>query len=580
MKARIQTLIEDALTRLREQGVLPADLERPVQVERTRDKSHGDFASNVVMTLAKPAGLKPRELAEKLVAVLPEDEQIARVEIAGPGFLNFFVDETALARQLAAALHEDHLGVPRAQPGHRVVVDYSSPNLAKEMHVGHLRSTIIGDAVVRTLAFLGHQVIRQNHVGDWGTQFGMLLAYLEEQEQGDLSNELADLENFYRAAKQRFDESEDFANQARSLVVKLQSGDPECLALWERFNAVSLDHCFQVYERLGVSLTRDDIRGESAYNEELADIVAQLEQAGLLTESEGAHCVFLDEFTNKEGDPLPVIVQKADGGFLYATTDLAALRYRAGTLKADRILYFVDQRQALHFQQVFAVARKAGFVPEGTEMAHLGFGTMNGPDGKPFKTRAGGTVKLVDLLNEAQQRAFALVKDKNPDLDDEALRLIGDTVGIAAVKYADLSKHRTSDYIFDLDRMLSFEGNTAPYLLYAYTRVASIFRKAELDPGALTGDILLQSDQETSLANRLSQFGEILQNVARRGEPHWLCGYLYDLAGEFSAFYEHCPILSCEDAALRNSRLMLAALTARTLKRGLSLLGINTLERM
>ena len=343
---------------------------------------------------------------------------------------------------------------------------------------------------------------------------------------------------------------------------------------------MSLDHCFQVYERLGVSLTRDDIRGESAYNDELANIVSELAAKGLLTESEGARCVFLDEFTNKEGDPLPVIVQKADGGFLYATTDLAALRYRAQQLHADRILYFVDQRQALHFQQVFAVARRAGFVPEKTEMVHLGFGTMNGPDGKPFKTRAGGTVKLVDLLDEAEQRAYELVREKNAELDDEELRLIGRTVGIAAVKYADLSKHRTSDYIFDLERMLSFDGNTAPYLLYAYTRVASIFRKAELDPAALTGDIRLEAEQETNLANRLSQFAEILQNVARRGEPHWLCSYLYDLAGDFSAFYEHCPILSADEAGQRNSRLMLAALTARTLQHGLSLLGINTLERM
>ena len=584
MKERLITLIDSALDTLIAEGALPAEAKRPAQIDRTKDKSHGDFATNIALMLAKPAGMKPRDLAEKLIAALPADNAVAKVEIAGPGFINFFQADDWLTGLLDQALADEHLGVARPEQAQTVVVDYSSPNLAKEMHVGHLRSSIIGDAVVRTLEFLGHQVVRQNHVGDWGTQFGMLLAYLEEQksEESDteLSRELGDLEGFYRAAKQRFDDSDDFATRARSLVVKLQAGDEDCLALWREFNSVSLSHCQAVYDRLGVSLTPADVRGESAYNDDLARVVSDLDARGLLSEDQGAQCVFMDEFKNKEGAPLPVIVQKADGGYLYATTDLAALRYRAGTLHADRMLYFVDQRQALHFQQMFSLAKRAGFVPEDTELEHMGFGTMNGPDGRPFKTRDGGTVKLIDLLDEAEERAYTLVRDKNPDLDDQALRTIAHAVGIGAVKYADLSKNRSSDYIFNFEQMLSFEGNTAPYLLYAYTRVASVFRKAGLDMAEVSGDFLLQEEAEQALAARLVQFGEVLEGVAEKGLPHLLCTYLYDVAGLFSTFYEHCPILSGDNEALKQSRLKLAALTARTLKQGMELLGLSPLERM
>ncbi len=584
MKERLITLIDNALDTLIAEGTLPAEAKRPAQIDRTKDKSHGDFATNIALMLAKPAGMKPRDLAEKLIAALPADNAVAKVEIAGPGFINFFQADDWLTGLLDQALADEHLGVARPAQAQTVVVDYSSPNLAKEMHVGHLRSSIIGDAVVRTLEFLGHKVVRQNHVGDWGTQFGMLLAYLEEQksEESDteLSRELGDLEGFYRAAKQRFDESDAFATRARSLVVKLQAGDEDCLALWREFNSVSLSHCQAVYDRLGVSLTPADVRGESAYNDDLAQVVSDLDAKGLLSEDQGAQCVFMDEFKNKEGAPLPVIVKKADGGYLYATTDLAALRYRAGTLHADRMLYFVDQRQALHFQQMFSLAKRAGFVPENTELEHMGFGTMNGPDGRPFKTRDGGTVKLIDLLDEAEQRAYNLVRDKNPELDDSALRTIAHAVGIGAVKYADLSKNRSSDYIFNFEQMLSFEGNTAPYLLYAYTRVASVFRKAGLDMADVNGDFLLQEEAEQALAARLVQFGEVLESVAEKGLPHLLCTYLYDVAGLFSTFYEHCPILSGDNEALKQSRLKLAALTARTLKQGMELLGLSPLERM
>lgn len=579
MKDSIRHLIQQALTRLTADGVLPEGLSPAIQVENTKDKSNGDFASNIAMMLAKPAAMKPRDLAEKLVAALPADSQISKVEIAGPGFLNFFQNSDALAQRLEAALADDKLAVRKSSPAQRVVVDLSSPNLAKEMHVGHLRSTIIGDGVARVLEFLGDTVIRQNHVGDWGTQFGMLLAYLEENPAA-AESELSDLEQFYRAAKKRFDDSAEFADRARELVVQLQAGDENCLRLWNRFNDISLSHCQKVYDRLGVKLSMADVKGESAYNADLPGIVDALRAKGLLSESEGAQCVFMDEFKNAEGNPLPVIVQKAGGGYLYATTDLAAMRYRSQQLQADRALYFVDQRQALHFQMAFEVARRAGFVHESMQLEHMGFGTMNGADGRPFKTRDGGTVKLIDLLDEAEERAYSLVKSKNPDLAEDELRNIARAVGIGAVKYADLSKHRTSDYSFNFELMLSFEGNTAPYLLYAYTRVASVFRKLGQGIESIGGQISLQAEQEQALGGKLAQFGELLNSVADKGTPHLLCNYLYDLAGLFSSFYENCPILSSEDEAVRNSRLRLSALTGRTLKQGLELLGLQPLERM
>ncbi|WP_198782117.1 arginine--tRNA ligase [Shewanella putrefaciens] len=581
MKSHIQSLLEQTLESFKQQGILPADFEARIQVDRTKDKSHGDLATNLAMMLTKAAGKNPRELAQLIIDNLPASAYVAKVEIAGPGFINFFIDDSALANQLQAAIQDEHLGIKLPTP-QTIVVDYSSPNLAKEMHVGHLRSTIIGDSVVRTLEFLGHRVIRQNHVGDWGTQFGMLLAYMEELraqngEQAQL--ELSDLETFYRAAKLRFDESAEFATRARQLVVELQSGDAYCNKLWREFNDISLSHCHQVYERLGVSLTRADVHGESAYNADLEQVVKDLDAKGLLTESNGAKVVFQEAFRNKEGEALPVIIQKADGGYLYATTDLAAMRYRSNVLKADRVLYFVDLRQALHFQQVFSLAKLAKFVREDMSLEHLGFGTMNGEDGRPFKTRTGGVVKLVDLLEEANVRALDLVRSKNPDMDEATLAEIARVVGISAVKYADLSKNRTSDYIFSFEQMLSFEGNTAPYLLYAYTRVAGIFKRAT-DVDLSQATIVLEHEKEKDLGNKLAQFGEILNRVVDKGQPHVLCGYLYELAGAFSSFYEACPVLAADNDAQRDSRLLLSQLTARTLQKGLNLLGIETLERM
>jgi len=582
VKDQIAQLLTSAMNNLQQQGVLPKDLAPELQIDRTKDKAHGDLSSNLAMVLAKPARLNPRQLAAALIEQLPPSELVARVEIAGPGFINFFLNTDWLAGRIEQALEDPRLGVPLSAAVQTVVVDYSSPNLAKEMHVGHLRSTIIGDAVAKTLEFLGHRVIRQNHVGDWGTQFGMLLAHMEELRQlgGEIRMELSDLENFYRAAKARFDASEAFADRARQLVVALQSGDDYCLTLWREFLDISLSHCQEIYARLNVGLTREDVVGESAYNNDLPQVVADLKAAGLLTEDQGAQCVFLDEFKGQNDEPLPMIVQKKDGGYLYATTDLAAIRHRSRNLKADRVLYFVDHRQALHFQQLFAVASKAHFGGPGTNFEHMPFGTVMGEDGRPFKTRSGSVAKLSALLDEAESRAYELVKAKNAEMSEEELRHIGRVVGIAAVKYADLSKNRTSDYVFSFDQMLNFEGNTAPYLLYATTRVASIFRRGEIDEWTLTGPILLDEEIEKDLASKLTQFGEVVQKVAERGCPHLLCGYLYDLSGVFSGFYQRCPVLNAEEAGIKQSRLRLSLLTARVLKQGLSLLGIETLERM
>jgi arginyl-tRNA synthetase len=532
----------------------------------------GDYQANGVMQAAKRLKKNPRDLAVAVVAKLPADDLIDKVDIAGPGFINIRLSDRALAAAVRPTL-----SLLASAPTQTIVVDYSSPNLAKEMHVGHLRSTIIGDAVARVLGALGAHVIRQNHVGDWGTQFGMLLAYLEETGAG--SEQLADLERFYQAAKQRFDADPAFAERARLRVVALQSGEPHANELWRQFVEISLGHCEAVYRRLGVLLTRADVRAESSYNDDLAGIVAVLEQEGLLTESDGALCVFLDEFTAKDGTQLPLIVQKSDGGYLYSTTDLAATRHRSHVLGADRVLYFTDARQALHFRQVFAVARRAGFVDPATSLEHDPFGVMLGKDGRPFRSRDGGLVKLDDLLDEAEQRAFELVSEKNPSLEPNERRTIAHVVGIGAVKYADLSKHRTSDYVFDWDAMLSFDGNTAPYLQYAYTRIVSLFRRGSVDPSKLDAEIALATPPERALALALARFQEVVDDVAVDALPHHLCTYLYDLAAKYMQFYERCPVLT-ETGATRASRLALCRRTADTLKYGLSLLGIDTVERM
>lgn len=575
----IQALLSEKVSQAMIAAGAPADCEP--QVRQSAKVQFGDYQANGMMAVAKKLGMAPRQLAEQVLTHLDLSGIASKVEIAGPGFINIFLEPAFLAEQVQQALASDRLGV--SQPTRQtIVVDYSAPNVAKEMHVGHLRSTIIGDAAVRTLEFLGHHVIRANHVGDWGTQFGMLIAWLEKQQQenaGDMA--LADLEGFYRDAKKHYDEDEAFAERARNYVVKLQSGDAYFREMWRKLVDITMTQNQITYDRLNVTLTRDDVMGESLYNPMLPGIVADLKAKGLAVESEGATVVFLDEFKNKEGDPMGVIIQKKDGGYLYTTTDIACAKYRYETLHADRVLYYIDSRQHQHLMQAWTIVRKAGYVPDSVPLEHHMFGMMLGKDGKPFKTRAGGTVKLADLLDEALERARRLVAEKNPDMPADELEKLANAVGIGAVKYADLSKNRTTDYIFDWDNMLAFEGNTAPYMQYAYTRVLSVFRKADIDEQALaSAPVIISEDREAQLAARLLQFEETLTVVAREGTPHVMCAYLYDVAGLFSGFYEHCPILSAENDAVRNSRLKLAQLTAKTLKLGLDTLGIEAVERM
>ena len=609
----------------------------PVVLQPAKNADFGDFQINGVMGAAKKAKQNPRELAQKVADALAGNAVVESAEVAGPGFINLRLNAAFLAQNIEAALLDGHLNVRQTAEPQTVVIDYSSPNLAKEMHVGHLRSSIIGDSLNRVLSYLGHKVIAQNHVGDWGTQFGMLVAYMVAQQQENAEFELADLEQFYRNAKIRFDEDEAFADTAREYVVKLQGGDEAVLALWRQFVDVSLQHAQAVYDTLGLKLTPADVAGESKYNDDLQTVVDDLSAKGLAVDDAGAKVVFLDEFKNQDGEPAAFIVQKQGGGFLYASTDLACVRYRVGRLNADRLLYVVDTRQKLHFEQLFTTSRKAGYLPENVSAEFIGFGTMMGKDGKPFKTRSGDTVKLVDLLDEAVDRARKLIAERNKpnsfeviykDLEEQKSKKTADdyrtltkdfklevgeweieegsptlrtaikrkkisdnydiearenieeiarVVGIGAVKYADLSKNRSSDYVFDWESMLSFEGNTAPYLQYAYTRVQSVMRRAgEWNQQAA---VVLDAPLEKQLALELLKFEDVLQSVAETSYPHYLAGYLYQVATLFSRFYEACPILKAEGTS-RETRLQLAKLTGDTLKQGLDLLGIDTLEVM
>ena len=558
-----------------------ADAQCEALVRQSGKVQFGDYQANGIMPVAKKLGLNPREFAQSVLDKAELQDIAEKTEIAGPGFINIFLKETWLADKISCAVQDPKLGVhnPKKQT---VVVDYSSPNVAKEMHVGHLRSTIIGDAVVRTLEFLGNNVIRANHVGDWGTQFGMLIAYLEKMENEHASEmELSDLEAFYRAAKKHYDEDPVFAEKARNYVVKLQSGDEYCRTMWQKLVKITMQQNQHNYDRLNVTLTDKDVMGESLYNPMLPGIVEDLKKQGLAVEDDGALVVYLDEFKNKDGDPMGVIVQKKDGGFLYTTTDIAAAKYRYETLKANRALVFSDTRQSQHMQQAWLITRKAGYVPDSFQLEHKNFGMMLGKDGKPFKTRSGDTVKLADLLDEAIERAGVLISQKSTALSDQEKTDVIEAVGIGSVKYADLSKNRTTDYVFDWDNMLSFEGNTAPYMQYAYTRIRSIFNRSQIALSEVEQATLSIADEkERALAIKLLQFEEAIQIVAKDGTPHVLCAYLYELAGVFSSFYEHCPILNNEDQQVKLSRLKLALLTERTLKQGLDLLGIKTVEKM
>ena len=577
IRTTLQNRVREAMTSA---GV---PIEFDAHVAPSKNPSFGDYQANGAMAAAKAMRCAPRELAQRILDALALHDIAHTVEIAGPGFINIHLDPKWLAQHLRELSEDPRLGVPETQNPRVAVIDYSSPNLAKEMHVGHLRSTIIGDAVARVREFSGDTVVRQNHVGDWGTQFGMLIAELEDQLSHGEAAELAlkDLESFYQAAKKHFDSDDNFATRARDYVVKLQSGDAHVLSLWQRFREISLAHAKALYHKLNVSLESEHIRGESAYNDDLQTLVNRLKALSLATQDDGALVVFLDELADKDGKPSAVIVQKKDGGFLYATTDLAALRYRTTVLGANSIEYFIDDRQSLHMKQVFTLARKAGFVEASTQLEHRVFGKILGKDGKPFKTRSGDTVKLDKLLDEAVERAHAIVLEKNPDLDVKSAREAATNVGIGAVKYADLCKTRTNDYIFDWDAMLSFEGNTGPYLQYAYARICSIFRRAKLDLTSCVFDVELKEQEERALALKLLRFPETLEQVCEDAYPHILCTYLYELASTFSSFYEACPILKDHvELSDRDSRLQLCKASARILEKGLTLLGIKVMDRM
>ena len=558
-----------------------ADEQCEALVRQSGKVQFGDYQANGIMPAAKKLGLNPREFAQSVLDKAELQDIAEKTEIAGPGFINIFLKDTWLADKISCAVQDPKLGVHNPEK-QTVVVDYSSPNVAKEMHVGHLRSTIIGDAVVRTLEFLGNNVIRANHVGDWGTQFGMLIAYLEKMENEHATEmELSDLEAFYRAAKKHYDEDPVFAEKARNYVVKLQSGDEYCRTMWQKLVKITMQQNQHNYDRLNVTLTDKDVMGESLYNPMLPGIVEDLKKQGLAVEDDGALVVYLDEFKNKDGDPMGVIVQKKDGGFLYTTTDIAAAKYRYETLKANRALVFSDTRQSQHMQQAWLITRKAGYVPDSFQLEHKNFGMMLGKDGKPFKTRSGDTVKLADLLDEAIERAGVLISQKSTALSEQEKADVIEAVGIGSVKYADLSKNRTTDYVFDWDNMLSFEGNTAPYMQYAYTRIRSIFNRSQIALSEVEqAQLSITDEKERALAIKLLQFEEAVQVIGKEGTPHVLCAYLYELAGVFSSFYEHCPILNNDDQQVKLSRLKLALLTERTLKQGLNLLGIKTVEKM
>ncbi|MBN3932763.1 arginine--tRNA ligase [Streptomyces verrucosisporus] len=558
-----------------------------------RRSDRADFQANGMLALAKKLGGNPRELAGGVVAALPETDEIAGIEVSGPGFLNITVSDAAIVRTLAARAADERLGVPYAERPGTTVIDYSQPNVAKEMHVGHLRSTVIGDAIVQILEHRGEKVVRRHHIGDWGTQFGMLIQYLVEHpheldhasgEEAGGSGEAAmsRLNRLYKAARALFDSDEEFKARARDRVVLLQSGDRATLEMWRRIVGESMIYFHAVYDQLDVEVRDADVVGESAYNDDLQQVVKELEDSGVAVRSDGALCVFFDDVKGPDGKPVPLIVQKSNGGFGYAATDLAAIRDRVGKLGADTLLYVVDARQALHFKMVFETARRVGWLPEGAAR-QLAFGTVLGKDGKPFKTREGETVRLVDLLDEAVERATAVVREKAEQgglgLTEEEIAERGAQVGIGAVKYADLSTSMSRDYVFDLDRMVSLNGDTSVYLQYAYARIQSILRKAGDARPAAHPEVEL-APAERALGLHLDEFAETLAGVAETYEPHKLAAYLYQLASLYTTFYDQCPVIRAESEAVRENRLFLCDLTARTLRQGMGLLGIRTPERL
>lgn len=554
-----------------------------------RRSDRADYQANGILALAKKAKANPRELATQVVEQVVAGDLIKDIEVSGPGFLNITVTDKAITGNLAAraADPEGRLGVPFAEHAGTTVIDYAQPNVAKEMHVGHLRSAVIGDSVVKLLEFTGETVVRRHHIGDWGTQFGMLIQYLDEHpheldhKAGEVSGEeaMSNLDRLYKAARKLFDSDEEFKTRARRRVVDLQAGDPHTLAMWQKFVDESKIYFFSVFEKLDMEVRDPDIVGESGYNDMLQETCRLLEESGVAVRSEGALCVFFDDVKGPDGNPVPLIVQKSDGGFGYAATDLSAIRDRVFNLKATSIVYVVDARQALHFKMVFETARRAGWLNEDVKAFQLAFGTVLGKDGKPFKTREGETVRLVDLLDEAIDRASAVVREKAQDLSEEEIAERGAQVGIGAVKYADLSTSASRDYKFDLDQMVSLNGDTSVYLQYAYARIQSILRKAGEARPAAHSELPL-ADAERALGLHVDQFAETVAEAAREYAPHKLAGYLYQLASLYTSFYDKCPVLKAETPEQVENRLFLCDVTARTLHEGMALLGIRTPERL
>jgi arginyl-tRNA synthetase len=553
---------------------------------------HADYQADLALALAKRAKKNPREVATAIAAKLAADEIIEKVEVSGPGFLNLTLRADYLARLVTTMGADARLGVARVAAPETIVVDYSAPNVAKEMHVGHLRSTIIGDSIVRLLEFQGHKVVRRNHVGDWGTPFGMLIEHLLDTGEHSADAELlrTDPNTFYAQARRKFDSDPAFVERSRARIVRLQGGDPETMRIWQELVDLSRGYLRDTYELLRVTLTDDDIRGESFYNDMLADTADQLVAKGLAVVSDGALCVFPAGFTGRDGSPLPVIIRKSDGGWNYSTTDLATIRYRVDKLNVDRAIYVVGSDQALHFRMVFAVAKEAGWLPAGKDFAHAQIGMVQGKDGHRLRTRAGDNVKLSDLLAEGVERAKTLLigraqeqldeAERDESLDLDAIAAIAEDVGIGAIKYADLSTSRDSAYIFDWDRMISFKGNTGPYLQYATTRIRSIFRKAGIDEATPGGPIVITAPAERELALKLLSFGTVVTQVADAAEPHQLGTYLFEVASLFTTFYEQCPVLKAEDEEIKESRLALCAAVLRVLTTGLDLLGVPLPDRM
>ena len=545
-----------------------------------RPSDRADLQANAALGLAKRLKRSPRQVADSIVQALDLADVCDAIEISGPGFINLTLKNAFLCSCVGDQLADERLGVSPATAPETVVIDYSSPNVAKEMHVGHLRSTIIGDALARLLGFLGHTVIRQNHVGDWGTPFGMLIEHLLDLGEDAAAAQLGvgDLSSFYREARKKFDEDPDFAERSRSRVVSLQAGDETTRALWQRLVDESTRYFAKTYARLEVTLTEGDVCGESFYNPMLSEVAGDLESRGLARVDDGALCLFVDGFTARDGSPLPLIVRKKDGGFGYATTDLTAVRHRTRTLGATRLLYVVGAPQQQHLAMVFAAAKTAGWLEPPARAEHVAFGSVLGADGKMFKTRAGDTVKLSELIEEGIERALAEVTSRFPELDEKTRKVVAEQVGVGAIKYADLSSDRVKDYVFDFDRMLKFEGNTGGYVQYAHARCRSIVRNAGREPGP--GPVVIDHPAERALAITLLRFGSVVHGVADSLQPHALCGYLFDLAGAFSSFYHDCPVLKAEPDSLRESRLRLVSLTSRVLSQGLQLLGVQAPDRM